>query len=613
MSEPGFVPLLNRELGGAITVNVFAGLSTFALFSVACRVIWLAIRQKLSLGTSESREYIFFNTQLGHYAACLLIANAFVDVAGLIGVRWTIDKGITDGGLCTVQAILMQIGNWSTAYFTVTIAVHTFNSLVLKRRQSVLLAGSVISIGWISAGILAAGPFVDPSRYKFGPGYGADGLSCGVRSVYLKAQFFFHLLPIFLASIMSAILYSLIFLVLRGTLNIRGGIKLTLDPQERWVAGKVVEHYPRFVARIARNMLWYPVAYIALLVPYSVTRLLAISGFTVAFESKIFAYTCWSMLGVVNVLLLYNTFRVLQPAIDTPSQRESSMSFGSKGMLRSALSQSAEEKSSWDEKIDQYRYPTPSYRSPTIASFGQVSPQSSVQPLLPVYPERSASVQSYYSYPSSPSIGRAITPVNDLQRTVTPPKRAVQKLSPTVARALAEHTRQGSTDSLGLPAAPRRTRSPVLHKPSIEHMHTVNGTWSPVQRDLPRQPSTRTFGSGSPRNRANAELTLDYDPTNWDSRQTATASSSPNGYGRPLLSAMNSGFSSPGTPHSPSSPRPLPNPPRHSRSFSAVPAISPAPTGRQRPVLVSRHGSIGNSSESGHTPQNSSQAGINYA
>jgi len=617
MSEPRFVHLLNRELGGAIAVNVFAVLSTFALVSVACRAIWLAIRQKLSPRTPEPREYIFFNTQLGHYAACLLIANAFIDVAGLIGIRWTIDNGITEGGLCTLQAILMQIGNWSTAYFTLTIAVHTFNSLVLQRRQSALLAGVVIGIGWISAGILAAGPFVEPKQYKSGPGYGADGISCGVRSVYLKAQFFFHLFPIFVAAVFSAILYSLIFLVLRGTLNIRGGIKFTLDPQERWVAGKVTENYHRFVARIARSMLWYPVVYIALLVPYSVTRLLAISGFTVAFESMIFAYTCWFMLGVVNVLLLYNTFRVLEPAFDTPSQRESSLSFGSSGMSRRGVSRSVEQKQSLEEKIDQYRYPTPPYRSPTIESFGKGSPRSSVQSLLPVHQERSASVQSYYSYPSSPSIGHAISPVNDHERTITPPEPAVQKFSQAVAQAQGDHARQGSTDSLGLPAAPRRTRSPVLHQPSVEHMRTVNGTWSPVQREVSRQPSTQTFGrrdSGSPRTRANAELTPDYDPTNWDSRRATQASSSPtSSYGHPLLSGTNSGFASPATPGSSRSPKPLPNLPRHSRSLSASPAISPAPTGRQRAVLVSRHGSVGNTSEFGHIRQSSTQAKTYHA
>jgi len=611
MSEPRFVPLLKSELGGAIAINVFAVLSTFAPFTIACRLLWLAIRQKVSPRTSEPREWIFFNTQLGYYAGCLLIANMFSGIAGLIGLVWTANKGITEGGLCTLQAILTQIANWSMAYFTVAIAVHTFNTLVLQKRQSILVAGTAISVGWISAGILAAGPFIDPKQYKFGPGYGASGLSCGVRSVYPKAQFFFHLFPIFVASVLSAILYSVIFLVLRGTLNIKGGIKLTLDPEERWVSGKSMENYHRFVARIARSMLWYPVAYIALLVPYSVTRLLVISGFTVAFGFMILAYTCWSVLGVVNVFLLYNTFRVLQPAFDTPSQRESSLSFGSSGVLfvRYESGPPTGQKWSLEEKIDQYRYPTPSYRSPA-ESFGQTSPQSSVRSLLPVHQERAASVQSFYSYPSSPSIGRAITPMNDLQREITPPEPVMQKLPPAITRAQGDHARQASTDSL--PPPPRYARSTVLRQLSLEKMRTVDGTWTHVERSVARQPSSQTFGkrdSGSPRIPVTAEPTPGRDSTYWNS-PTITQASSANSYGRPLLSAINSGFASPG---SPSSSTAIPSPPRHSRSFSAVPAISAAPAGRQRAVLLSRSGSAGNASASGHSRQGSSQAKIYHA
>ncbi|RDB26384.1 hypothetical protein Hypma_006851 [Hypsizygus marmoreus] len=612
MSDTLFFPFPERELGGAIAVNVFAVLSTFAFVSVAVRIVWLAIRQKLSDNGAEPEEYIFFNTQLGHYAACLLVANMFSGVSGSIGLFWTVERGITQGGLCTTQAILMQIGTWSTAYFTVSIAIHTFNSLVLRKRQSVLISAATISVGWITAGILAAGPFINPQFYDFGPAYGADGLSCGVRSVYLKAQFFFHLFPIFVASVLSAILYSLIFLVLRGTLNIKGGIKLTLDPHERWVAGKVTENYHRFVARIARSMLWYPIAYIALLVPYSVMRLLVISGFTVAFESMIFAFTCWFMLGIVNVLLLYNTFRILGPAFDAPSQRESSLSFGTNGQFaRYSPSLSNEQQRSFDEKVEQYRYPTPSYRSPTPEAFTQVSSQISLRPLLPVHQERSASVQSFYSYPSSPSIGRAITPVSDLQSVITPPESATNRFSPSD-----DHSRRGLSDSTGLPAAPRRTRSPVLHQPSIEQIRSpvviVNGSWTPMRPGMPRQPSSHTLGrrdSGS-RYSSSSAFSADLESSNWSSLQV-TGGLSPNApFGHPMFSAVNSGFATPHTPGSPSSPRPLPNLPRHSRSFSAVPAVVPAPTGRQRAVLVSRHGSIGNSAESGHVRITSSQAKI---
>lgn len=39
------------------------------------------------------------------------------------------------------------------------------------------------------------------------------------------------------------------------------------------------------------------IAYVALLVPYSVLRLLEISGFFVPFQALVFAAVCWFMLG----------------------------------------------------------------------------------------------------------------------------------------------------------------------------------------------------------------------------------------------------------------------------------------------------------------------------
>jgi hypothetical protein len=45
------------------------------------------------------------------------------------------------------------------------------------------------------------------------------------------------------------------------------------------------------------SFLTFFAVYILLLVPYSVTRLLQISGWSVPFGAMVFAYTCWFMLG----------------------------------------------------------------------------------------------------------------------------------------------------------------------------------------------------------------------------------------------------------------------------------------------------------------------------
>lgn len=581
MFNRSFEPFPQSEIAGAIVVNVFAILSTFALVSVAVRVICLNIRQKLSPHSAKPQELVFFNTQLGYYATCLLIGNGFTDIAGLIGLRWLVEKGITKGMLCSAQAFLMQTGTWSTAFFTVSLAVHTFGSLVLRKRQSVLVAALTIAVGWIGSFLLAAAPFIHPQAYRFGPAYGPDDLSCQVRSVYPKTQFFFHLFPIFVTSVLSVILYSVIFLVLRGTLNIQGGIKLTLDPDERWTVGTNAENYHRFVARIARSMLWYPVSYISLLIPYSVVRLLSISGFSVNFGTFLFASICWFMLGVCNVLILYNIFRVLGAGFSSPSQRESGLSFGPGGKFeRLTPYWSKEQQSDFTEKVAQYRYPAPLHQSPDSESTNEHSPQTSLRSLLLVNQEREASVPSFYSYPSSPSVGRAITSPTD--RT---------SLSPSPTRP----PRQGSLDSIEYPASPPRAH---MYKSSTESIivpvRNVQGVRAPGNTTLAKQPSTSTFGKrGSFGSRESTGSTISSDYSSSNGFIGGGSSPSPTHPQPLLLSAIKPTFGASG---SPELPHPIPSL-LHSRSLSPA-----APTSRQRPVLGVMHSDSSGLGRTGSSP-----------
>jgi hypothetical protein len=61
----------------------------------------------------------------------------------------------------------------------------------------------------------------------------------------------------FFASLLSAIIYSLIFLVLRGILVINGGLKIHIDPERRLrLLNGTFEEYQRFIYSVARTMLW---------------------------------------------------------------------------------------------------------------------------------------------------------------------------------------------------------------------------------------------------------------------------------------------------------------------------------------------------------------------
>ncbi|KAK0469916.1 uncharacterized protein EV420DRAFT_1257051, partial [Desarmillaria tabescens] len=438
------------EYANLQVVNVVAVLSTVALLSIIIRLAWLCIlRVTRRKNITQSREYVFFNTQLGYYAACLLIANMFNSAAGLMGLPFLLARRITEGGLCTTQAMLMQFGNVSTAYFTVSIAVHTFNSLVLRKRQSAVIYSMVISLGWILAGFIAALPLALPQRN--GPIYGQYNLTCGVRDKYPVPQFLLHLLPIFIASFFSAVLYSLIFLVLRGTLVIKGGVKIYLNPSERW-NGQSGENYHRFIASVARSMLWWDFyhhfsSYCVVLIPYSVTKLLILSGFSVPFQALIFAYVCWFLLGVINVGLLFNTFSKLYPVFDTKLSRQDMESFGTTEKFK-RLTLAAERQAEADglrEKIYQYRYTSGRLASASAA---------------PSYPENVASVQGFYGYPISPQRVSPVSPFNG-NNASDHYRASPLPMSPPSSHTTSSHSRQDSADSLlNLPVPPRKTRSP---------------------------------------------------------------------------------------------------------------------------------------------------------
>ncbi|KIJ62750.1 hypothetical protein HYDPIDRAFT_64353, partial [Hydnomerulius pinastri MD-312] len=228
-------------------------------------------------------------------------------------------------------AVLMQIGVWSTCFFMVALGLHTCNSLVFRLRQVPWLSSVVIAIGWTIA-------FVAGKRFQIIQDcrelttipqalaplqksniYGPNGISCGIMPQYHTEIFVLEALPIILGAVLSAVVYSLIFLVLYGKLAIKGGMKFNLKPQERWSALYDFEEYHRFLGAIAQSMFWYPFAFTVFLLPFCLTHVLLYTGYSVSYALDVFAHICCFMLGFVNVGLLYNTFRVISPVFHGPA------------------------------------------------------------------------------------------------------------------------------------------------------------------------------------------------------------------------------------------------------------------------------------------------------
>lgn len=445
------VTFQNGQAAGLAVIVGFAALSLVAVDFVWLRVLYVAVSQLRGRASLQqlSRERHIFHSQLGAYMASLLISNLLSSVSSILNIHWLSNGSISAGPLCTSQAALSQVADVATAYFTGAVAVHTFNSLVLHRRLPLWFCGSAVVFGWAAAIVMA----IVPAHFetKFGPFYTVDGGLCAISPKYLIWETSIHLIPIFVASLVAAVFYSLVFLIVRGTLAFRGGLKFNLDLESRRSTMYCNTESPKFIASVARSMLWYPVAYVVLMFPHLVTCLMSASNIEVSFSAKIFTETCAALLGLANVFIFYNTIRVMGPAFDAPTPTEKSESFiGGK-----------EKESPIDVVAPAAAWVRPAKAFPPPRINSTVSVDSTKALLASRYKHTySGSVASAYS---DASIARPITPAAELNQMIaTPPPVAGRE------KSLFHLDIPAATDgTASLPAPRRNGRSPVTRQPTL--------------------------------------------------------------------------------------------------------------------------------------------------
>ncbi|KAI0648922.1 hypothetical protein C8Q79DRAFT_482415 [Trametes meyenii] len=466
----------NGQASSLIAIILFAMISLLAIFGVLARYSWdplLAFVKRRRQGSSRHHSRAFFHTQLGAYITSLMLSNAFSSISMIINVQWVADKRATDGMLCNTQGILMQIGDTGGAFFTGAIAVHTFNTLVLRNKLPgwTCLAASIM--GWLVAILMAATPtwIRNPS---LGPIYGINSLSCGFSRNWSILNAVLHLLPIMVASFVSVVFFGLVFLVLRGTLTLTDGIRLNLNRQHRWSMSSVTTiEYQRFIAAVARSMLWYPFAFNILLLPAIIVNLMESSGLGVPFEAQVFAQCLGALLGLANALILCNTLRILRPFLEgnltLPSRKTKdadmeSFFAGAKSPMAFSTTPSPstpknpekafivrESKQEWTPPPRSDSKPRTPVGQSVVRSISRVSRAVSLKrkpaPSPPVIAE---------------SLSRPITPVAELNAMITVPEPAFRKNTLPSSPRL-----RNSPLQVSLPAPRRDTRSPVVRRPTI--------------------------------------------------------------------------------------------------------------------------------------------------
>ena len=162
--------------------------------------------------------------------------------------------------------------------------------------------------------------FVIAKPKEIGPYFGISGYWCWITAAYPMARLTNSYLIMFISAGASIILYSLVFFRLRGNITVSAGYKIYFHRRPKVRVGRtrdgmyIVTDDQRIeshLTRVAKHMLWYPVAYTIIILPMACARLSSFNGTSVPFPVTIFANGIFLLHGFFNTVLFCTTRNIL--------------------------------------------------------------------------------------------------------------------------------------------------------------------------------------------------------------------------------------------------------------------------------------------------------------
>jgi len=286
-------------------VAILVAISLLSLFAIFGLLLAFAVS---AFNTRHSNDpTLFVRSHVFAYFGCLLICWIFQCIASTLSISWLQDSQVVFGPTCTAQGMLKHVADVGVAIWTTVLAGQTFCVLFLefKTRRSVLLI--TLFLGWASIFSLVAPGSLSIAKKGSSPFYDIDGLWCWISPEYGLSRKLLAQMIMFLAAPLSAILYILTFLRMRGNI-VRDGWKLSF----RRMGEGSSKYFARSDARmVAKQMLLYPITYALLVTPMAIVEFVRWSGVKVPFEWVIFSGSVYMLSGLVNVILFSTTRRLL--------------------------------------------------------------------------------------------------------------------------------------------------------------------------------------------------------------------------------------------------------------------------------------------------------------
>ncbi|OCK89816.1 family A G protein-coupled receptor-like protein [Cenococcum geophilum 1.58] len=296
-TEPSYFPYpysldpLPHDLRiGLKPVGVFALLSvisTFALFS------WITYR--LISWQSHYRTYVGYN-QYVVLIYNLILADMMQSISFLFSFHWiSIDKIIAPTGACYGQAGLLHMGDVSSGFFVLAIAIHTWLSVVKGYRPPYrLFVSSVVAIWGLALVLTIVGPLMHGDHL-----FTRAGAWCWISQKYEMERLWLHYIWIFIDEFGTMIIYGVIFVRLRGQLK-----SIVHMNNPRSSNGSEL-------TKATRYMILYPAIYMILTLPLAAGRMAAMTGVTLPDTYYCVAGSLITSCGWLDALLYTLTRRVL--------------------------------------------------------------------------------------------------------------------------------------------------------------------------------------------------------------------------------------------------------------------------------------------------------------
>ncbi|KZT38160.1 hypothetical protein SISSUDRAFT_1062185 [Sistotremastrum suecicum HHB10207 ss-3] len=275
----------------------------FSMIAVTGTLSYIGIKV-VNAWRRRRRPWRLFKRPLDVYVFSLLSSDLVQSLGGVMSLKWVHEQSVTCSSYCSGQGIMQNMGETGSAMATIAIAIHTFLVIVFRWRiERLWFPILVVSAIWIFCILF---PIINWARFRkdqepflFPSPYCSSWCWIGARSgLQIGGEYVW----LWIAALVSILLYVPLFFVIRGNLDI---------DEDRWWKLRFTRDADQADSALSFQMLLYPMAYSVLVIPLSVCRWFQFSHHEISTAARFGPFTLFSLMGLVNVILL----RLLRPDV----------------------------------------------------------------------------------------------------------------------------------------------------------------------------------------------------------------------------------------------------------------------------------------------------------